>query len=122
MRNLAPGQRFGRLTALYPTRNRHVVCRCECGAIHSVWHQHLISGRTRSCGCLNREMFKRNSRPSFCRGERNGNTKLTAEDVLEIRRLRKRGYLMREIAAEFDITKAHVSGILKGLCWTHLTN
>ena len=116
------GQRYGRLTVLYTTRGNRpeTVCKCECGTIHTVRTDHLKSGRTRSCGCLNLDQFKLNSRPSYCRGEKNGNHKITADDVREIRILRQRGSSLREIGEQFSITKAHVSGILKGLCWTHV--
>lgn len=52
------GQRFGNLTALYPTKERtkwnSVVwaCCCDCGNYCKVSSQHLIDGNTQSCGCL----------------------------------------------------------------------
>lgn len=52
------GQKFGRLTALYPTdkrdRSKNVVwvCQCECGKITEVGSGRLRSGSTNSCGCL----------------------------------------------------------------------
>jgi len=58
-RNLA-GRRFGRLVALAPVERRRrggVIwqCRCDCGAISRVTSCNLVSGGTRSCGCLARE-------------------------------------------------------------------
>lgn len=64
------GQKFGRLTvtadAKIPLalrreagqrmRNRYVRCRCDCGKSTAVRVDHLRSGKTRSCGCLGREM------------------------------------------------------------------
>lgn len=54
------GQRFGRLTALYPTDKRFyncVVwhCICECGNECEVDIGHLQSGSTKSCGCIQKE-------------------------------------------------------------------
>lgn len=51
------GQRFGRLVALNATDkrvNRAVVweCQCDCGNKHFVQSGSLLSGKTRSCGCL----------------------------------------------------------------------
>ncbi len=55
------GQRFGRLTALEPTDRRvndNVVwrCRCDCGQEAEVPYASLVSGNTKSCGCLQREL------------------------------------------------------------------
>lgn len=53
------GQRFGKLTAIRPTEERKdgsVVweCRCECGNTCYVSIHSLVTGDTRSCGCLKR--------------------------------------------------------------------
>lgn len=61
------GQRFGRLTALYPVKKegpRAVAgalwrCRCDCGQETNVPASCLLGERTRSCGCLNREQMSR---------------------------------------------------------------
>ena len=50
-------QKFGRLTAIKPTKNRiaHCViweCLCDCGAITYVGLNDLKSANTKSCGCL----------------------------------------------------------------------
>ncbi|XCP84627.1 transcriptional regulator [Roseburia hominis] len=58
------GQRFGKLTALYPTEKRgrdgsliwH--CRCDCGGeVDAPLHQ-LSAGYRKSCGCLSRPPLK----------------------------------------------------------------
>lgn len=55
------GQKFGKLTVLYrvdiDNRNGKYkkstwLCQCECGNIVEVTRSNLISGNTRSCGCL----------------------------------------------------------------------
>lgn len=53
------GQTFGRLTVVSRIRSdRHgnIIwnCICECGTEKGILRQSLLSGRTRSCGCLNR--------------------------------------------------------------------
>ena len=61
------GMRFGRLTVLRPgeskKRNRTAgalwLCRCDCGKETEAAAACLLSGRTRSCGCLNREQMGR---------------------------------------------------------------
>ena len=55
------GSRFGRLTVLRKAEKRqgsnltHWVCECDCGNIKEVSRPNLITGHTRSCGCLNIE-------------------------------------------------------------------
>ena len=54
--------KFGRLTALYFIENRkhHNIwhCVCDCGNYKDVAATDLLSGNTRSCGCLHREYAK----------------------------------------------------------------
>lgn len=54
------GQKFGRLTALYPTEERkegHIVwmCKCDCGNEYKAKAVDLIRLHTTSCGCLQPE-------------------------------------------------------------------
>lgn len=60
---IPPGQRFGRLVVigldLTIARTRHArfwAVRCDCGSVRSVLTNRLMSGKTRSCGCLRREV------------------------------------------------------------------
>ena len=51
------GYRFGRLTAIKATRHRQNgsvlwECQCDCGKITIVKVNSLMSGNTKSCGCL----------------------------------------------------------------------
>ena len=61
---IAPGQVFGRLTVLEeapaPTefttyKGRWYRCRCQCGNTVVIRRDSLVSGNTKSCGCLQRE-------------------------------------------------------------------
>lgn len=57
------GQKFGRLTALNPTKKRkggHVAWEviCECGTVCEVASGKLTTGHTRSCGCLQRDVVR----------------------------------------------------------------
>lgn len=53
------GQKYGRLTVL--KRDESVVgrgvwvCECDCGNLHTVRGENLRNGRTRSCGCYQKE-------------------------------------------------------------------
>lgn len=57
-------QRFGRLTALYPTGKRDkkgsVIwhCRCDCGRETEAAQDNLVYGSCRSCGCLKQEICR----------------------------------------------------------------
>lgn len=54
--HIEPGRQFGRLTVLRPgDRKGHYWCRCDCGQLKQVRRDHLLSGATKSCGCLKRE-------------------------------------------------------------------
>lgn len=65
------GQKFGRLTAIRPTKKRfksNVVwlCRCSCGKNVLVGSGNLSSGNTKSCGCLKSEKtIIRNTKHGF---------------------------------------------------------
>lgn len=56
------GQRYGRLTIIerdsartIPSVRSYWRCRCDCGAIVSVYCSHLTTGKIVSCGCYARE-------------------------------------------------------------------
>lgn len=61
------GQRFGRLTALYPleqrSKKRNVVwhCRCECGREADFSYNALLYSNLKSCGCQKQEHHRRMS-------------------------------------------------------------
>lgn len=50
------GQKFGKLEVIEQSKNhgRKVAwsCKCDCGKIIEVTSTHLISGHTKSCGCI----------------------------------------------------------------------
>ena len=57
------GQKFGKLTVIRPTKerkNRGVVweCKCDCGNTAFVTNGSLVSGNTKSCGCLHMKNIK----------------------------------------------------------------
>jgi hypothetical protein len=55
------GRKFGRLTVTHKDGSRknphhtYWMCQCYCGEMLSVKASHLVTGNTRSCGCLARE-------------------------------------------------------------------
>jgi len=57
--------KFNRLTVIekdltkayrYPS-DCHYLCRCDCGRIAFIKRTALISGRTKSCGCIKAEII-----------------------------------------------------------------
>jgi len=55
-------------------------------------------------------------------GEKNINAKLTAQDITNIKRLRKTGKPRKEVAALFDVSIATISRITSNKAWKHLNN
>jgi hypothetical protein len=60
-----PGTKYGRLTVIREidpqigsdgSKKRHVKCLCECSSYCTPLLINLISGNTRSCGCLRDEV------------------------------------------------------------------
>lgn len=51
------GQRFGRLIVIKEDTNKpdSLICKCDCGQTISVNRSNLTLGKTRSCGCLQKE-------------------------------------------------------------------
>lgn len=58
------GKKFGKLTVQAEAERRNGAaywhCRCECGRETVVRYHYLITGHTKSCGCLQRSAFKEN--------------------------------------------------------------
>jgi hypothetical protein len=63
-RPICPGDIFSRLTVVSPVyyeaspsgqKERKAIVRCSCGNERPVFVSSLLSGNTRSCGCLKRE-------------------------------------------------------------------
>lgn len=59
------GQVFGRLTTVTSLGNRKWQCRCRCGRTHTVREQHLLAGRTQSCGCIRSDRLLAKGRPRY---------------------------------------------------------
>lgn len=55
------GKRYGRLFVIkeMPIENGRyrLQVKCDCGTVFKVLAQSLVSGRTKSCGCLRKELF-----------------------------------------------------------------
>lgn len=63
------GAVFGRLTGVGPHNHRRVKCVCSCGTEMWPTKQNLVSGATKSCGCIRREtLLERNKTLTFIHG------------------------------------------------------
>lgn len=74
------GQKFGRLTVISLSErkysHRHWLCKCGCGNKRSVREGYLKTGRTKSCGCYNREV---SSEKNTKHGQSHQDKKFTTE-------------------------------------------
>lgn len=52
------GKRFTRLTVLAEQAEHRYECRCDCGQQIVARRKHLLTGRTKSCGCLRLEKLE----------------------------------------------------------------
>lgn len=60
------GKRFGRLKVIKDvgkSKDRNIIweCLCDCGKIKNIKGNNLMQGRTKSCGCLNKEITSNRS-------------------------------------------------------------
>lgn len=65
------GQTFGELTVIEMLYNYHngktyCKCQCSCGNKHVVYVGNLISGHTKSCGCMTYDMIWDGRRTNLC--------------------------------------------------------
>lgn len=56
----------------------------------------------------------------MARGERVHGSRLTADDVRDIRRLASEGYLLRELAARFGVRMSTLSMVIRRETWKHV--
>ena len=77
------GKKFGRWTVLSRAPNRGTrtawTCKCECGTVKDILSCHLKSGRSKSCGCLRREVLEQ--RTIDLTGKRFGMLTVIAKDT-----------------------------------------
>jgi hypothetical protein len=82
------GQRFGRLVAVVRMAQRmngSIVwrCRCDCGATHEVAAADLRFNKTKSCGCLHREVSSKQGIINGHANRRHGHRLLKASRTYE---------------------------------------
>lgn len=93
------------------------LCVCHsCDNRACVELSHLFLGTALD----NTRDMDRKKRRDLQAGETNGNAKLSAEDVAEIRRLHAAGLSHPEVAHRFNIDRSNVSLIVLGKAWRHV--
>lgn len=68
--------------------------------------------------CYNCHLEKANKEKAL--GEANGQSRLTASQVREVRALRQKGFLYRELATLFGISPSVIGGICRRETWKHV--
>jgi len=53
------GKQYGYWTVLDKQDNEWVLCQCQCGETRMVWADNIKSGRSKSCGCYQKERTKK---------------------------------------------------------------
>lgn len=93
------------------------MCVCHtCDVRHCVNPDHLWLGtyNDNNVDCVKK------GRDNPPRGEINGQSKLTDEDIKKIFELRKQGKLLKEISTYFNICISQICEILNKKAWRHL--
>ena len=59
------GLKRGRLTVLEYVGSSNWLCRCDCGTVKTIKANRIYHGRTKSCGCLQKEEAAKAMRRTF---------------------------------------------------------
>jgi len=95
----------------------HVLHRCDVPSCVNPDHLFLGSHADNMRDAADKGVFKRRPRRL---GEKSSNHKLDEADIVEIRKLRKRGLYYYTIAAKFGVTKGLIHLICSRKIWTHI--
>lgn len=68
------------------------------------------------------DMISKNRQSPPRPGEKNGNAKLNAQDVVKVREMLAKGYRQRDIADKFGVAQTTISAINMGFSWKENTN
>jgi DNA-binding transcriptional regulator YiaG len=93
----------------------------SCTFCNSTKHKMLLSVWKYRCGGGKPAPEGWTKSSSVLRGERNGNTPFTDEDVREIRRAHRDGVSQTELARRRGVSVAAISGIVRWKAWTHVS-
>lgn len=138
------GQRFGNLVAqsmsVRDERQVFWICECDCGKRKAIPVRLLRSGVKTSCGCKDLAAVlcatcngpidrRRRGNGAYCSrgcirgrsnpGESHPNARFTEDQVREIRRRRANGETVKDLAAEFGVTKPAITYVVN-TGWKHV--
>ena len=89
------GQKFGHLTAMYPTTMKdgshmYWMCKCDCGnpELKEVASNHLQRGSIKSCGCIKTSIGEENIENILIKNNIPYQTQVTFNDLKNIKLLR----------------------------------
>jgi len=89
------GQKFGHLTAMYPTTMKdgshmYWMCKCDCGnpELKEVASNHLQRGSVQSCGCITISIGEQNIENLLIKNNIPYQTQITFSDLKNIKPLR----------------------------------
>lgn len=92
----------------------------SCTFCNSTKHKMLLSVWKYRCGGGKPAPEGWTKSSSVLRGERNGNTPFTDEDVREIRQAHRDGTPQGELATRYNVSQAAISSIVRWKTWTHV--
>lgn len=127
--------RYGQFCIRKPRKKpRYVLVHRLSYFIHTgIWPNSCVCHKCDNTVCVNPSHLwigtqKENIRDCFNKGrarrafgENHYHSKLTEEDVLEIRRLQKDGMSMRKIAIQFSVWNRAIQQIVNRKTWKHVT-
>lgn len=101
---------------LWKTPDLPVVIRHTCRNRHCVNPDHLEGGTQKENNGIDKERDGTTNK-----GERHGNSKLTDESVVEMRRLRREGQSLEQLMERYDgVSHSAILYALTGSTWTHV--
>lgn len=104
-----------------PIPDGQCVCHaCDTPACVAPWHLWLGSHGDNMRDCATKGRNGMTVHPESLRGARNGNSRLTESDVVEIRRLREAGMTLHSLAVMFGVDHSNISLIAKRKSWKHI--
>ncbi len=121
------GKKYGKITVMgYSHSSKgcghrtvtHWIGHCECGSEGIFSGPNMGRGNTKTCGCSKIERCKDTKTMNKAWGERVGSSRLTVDQVIEIRERYFAGYCtQRELAERYDVSQGTIQGIVTGRRW-----
>jgi hypothetical protein len=96
----------------------HVLVLHTCDNPPCVRPTHLLAGSAKT---NSEEMVQRGRhRPSYCRGEFHGKSKLTSKSVVAIRKEHTEGFSIDLLAAAYNVNRSTIHKVIARETWTHV--